>query len=144
MKVFTTLIVALFSIIMISTANAGEPLIPPKVNTILGKVKPEMSEPKLLAVVRESYPEASAQLGNWSGHSGYIDFKINKRYTLSFSAISKVTDQNDKKIHKDLNIYIYDWILKRRIDMSFHTWDSDKSTKQNASINPEKPTNSKQ
>jgi hypothetical protein len=71
-----------------------------------------------------------SQVGSWSGHTGILEFKLDTRYSISLTAISKVDNHDDRRAHKDLVIYVYDWKLKRRVDISFHAWGENENAEQ--------------
>ena len=110
---------------LINSFAGVETLLPTKINTILAKVSGGMSEMAMLKEVRKHYPKATSKTGPWSGHTGILEFKLDKRYSLPVTAISKIDNHDDRSLHKDLTIYVYDWKLKRRVDISFHAWAED-------------------
>lgn len=111
---------------IINSVTGAETLLPTRINTILAKVSGGMSESAMLTEVRKYYPKATSKTGWWSGQTGILEFRLDKRYSISVTAISKLDNHDDRSLHKDLRIYVYDWKLKRRVDISFYAWDKDR------------------
>jgi hypothetical protein len=105
---------------LLQAGAADEPLIPAPLNTVLLKVQPGMSTNQILAVLSPSYPKVSGHMGDWSGQTGYFEYKLDKRFTLSVSSIMR----NGKElVHDDLLLYIFDWQTKRRVEIKLYSWD---------------------
>ena len=68
-------IIVMLSVVPGLIANE-EALLPDKINQILGRIKPNMSEAQVEKIVQTYYPNTKAILGRWSGQTGYVDFKI--------------------------------------------------------------------
>lgn len=102
---------------------AGEPLFPDGVNQILGRIQPDMSETQVEEIVRIYYPDAILSCGVWSGQTGYVDFELTSRYSISVAEYNDPEDFNNRFVHADMILYVYDWELNRRINISFHNWD---------------------
>jgi hypothetical protein len=103
--------------------TADEPLIPAALNAVLLKIHPGLTTNEVTAVLSPAYPKVSFQMGDWSGHTGYIDYKLDDRFTLS---VSSITRGGKMVIHDDLLMYIYDWPAKRRVDLKVYCWEQKK------------------
>src|SRR5262249_14198607 len=71
------------------TLAGGEPLIPTPLNDVLFKVRPGMSTNQIVSVLSTAYPNVEVRMGDWSGQTGYTDYKIDERFTLSISCITR-------------------------------------------------------
>jgi len=114
-------------IVMLSVALgafAGDgPLFPDGASQILGRIQPGMSEAQVEEIVRIYYPDASRTVGIWSGQTGYVDFRLTSRYSISVAEYNDPEDFNFRFVHADMILYVYDWELNRRINISFYDWD---------------------
>ena len=99
---------------------AAEPLIPTPLNDVLFKIRPGITTNQVLAVLSPAYLNVVGRMGNWSGQTGYIDYKLDDRFTLS---ISSITRDGKKVVHDDLLMYLFDWQTKRRIDLKLYDLD---------------------
>ena len=111
---------------LLRTHAADEPLIPAQLNSVLQKIHPGMSTNDVAAVLSPSYPKVAARMGVWSGQTGYIDYKLDERFTLS---VSSITRGGKKVVHDDLLMYVYDWPAKRRVDIKVYYWESQSQKK---------------
>lgn len=93
---------------------ADEPLIPTPLNDVLFKIRPGIATNQVLAVLSPAYSKVVSRMGNWSGQTGHIDYKLDDRFTLS---ISSITRDGKEVVHDDLLMYLFDWQTKRRIDL---------------------------
>lgn len=100
--------------------STDELLIPASLNTVLFNIQPDMSTNQVLAVLSRSYPKVSGHLGEWSGQTGYFDYRLDERFTLSVSSVMR---DGKEMVHHNLLFYIFDWQRKRRIDIRPHHWD---------------------
>ena len=116
---------AIASVVLVAGA-ADAPLMPDGVNQILGRITPDMAEAKVEAIVKKYYPDAKRTLGSWSGQTGYVEFKLTKRYSISVAEYNDPKDFESRFVHADMILYVYDWEVKRRINISFHNWNEDK------------------
>lgn len=123
MKLITA-VIAMFSVTLGSFAADG-PLFPDGVNQILGRIQPGMSEAQVEEIVRIYYPDAIHAVGIWSGQTGYVDFELTSRYSISVAEYNDPEDFNSRFVHADMILYLYDWELNRRINISFHNWDDE-------------------
>lgn len=121
-------ICATIAIVLFAFVAGAEdtPLMPDGVNQILGRIAPNMAEAKVEAIVKKYYPDAKRTLGSWSGQTGYVEFKLNKRYSISVAEYNDPKDFESRFVHADMILYVYDWELKQRINISFHKWDQEK------------------
>ena len=100
---------------------ADEPLIPTPLNDVLLKIRPGMTTNQVLAVLSPSYPKVAGRMGDWSGQTGYIDYKLDERFTLSVSGVMR---EGRQLVHDDLLFYVFDWQTKRRVDIKLYFWES--------------------
>ncbi|MHC4403493.1 MAG: hypothetical protein ACYTG0_27870 [Planctomycetota bacterium] len=124
MKVlFATLVIASVGLF---AGAADTPLMPDGVNQILGRINPNTPEAEVEKIVKKHYPDAKRTLGSWSGQTGYVEFKLTSRYSISVAEYNDPKDFESRFVHADMILYVYDWELKRRINISFHRWDDEK------------------
>ena len=102
------------------TQAADEPLIPTPLNEVLLKIRPGMATNQVVSALSTAYPKVAGHMGDWSGQTGYVDYKLEERFTLS---ISSVTRNGKEVVHDDLLMYLYDWRSKRRVDIKLYYWD---------------------
>jgi hypothetical protein len=112
------------SLALVASA-ADAPLVPDGVNQVLGRIAPDMAEAKVEGIVKKYYPDAKRTGGPWSGQTGYVQFKLSERYSISIAEYKDPKDFESRFVHADMLLYVYDWELKRRINISFHKWDQD-------------------
>jgi len=117
-------ITLIFSVALHAFA-ADEPLLPDGVNQILGRIRPNMSEAELEKLVKAHYPEAKATPSVWSGQTGYVEFKLTSRHSISVAEYKDPKGFKSRFVHAHMIFYVYDWELKRRINISFHKWDDE-------------------
>jgi hypothetical protein len=98
---------------------ADEPLIPTPLNDVLLKIRPGMTTNQVLAVLSSSYPKVTARMSDWDGMTGYMDYKLDERFTLS---ISSITRDGKEIVHDDFLMYLFDWQSKRRVDIRLYNW----------------------
>lgn len=98
------------------------PLLPESINRILGRINPEMPEEELTHLVQEYYPDAEAKMGVWSGQSGYVEFDLTDRYTISVAEYNDPRDFELRFVHPNLIFYVYDRQLRKRIDISLYEY----------------------
>ena len=123
MKLITVAIV-LFSFTFGASASEVS-LFPDGVNQILGRIQPDMSEAQVEEIVKIYYPDAIRAVGIWSGQTGYADFRLTSRYSISVAEYNNPDNTNFRFVHADMILYVYDWELKRRINISFYNWDDE-------------------
>ena len=116
-----TIILALFYCLgLIHLHAADEPLIPVALNAALPKIHAQMTIREVEAVLAPAYSKVKGQMGTWSGQTGYIDYKLDERYTLS---VSSITREGKEVVHDEILIYLYDWPAKRRLDLKVYLWE---------------------
>ena len=117
-----TIILAFFLCCLMAshTLGADEPLIPTPLNDVLLKVRPGMTTNQVVSVLSTAYPKVAVRMGDWSGQTGYTDYKIDERFTLSISCITRA---GKEVVHDNLLIYLYDQQSKRRIDIRLYYWE---------------------
>jgi hypothetical protein len=121
-----SLIVSAFVFAVAFSSFADEsPLFPDGVNQILGRIQPAMEETKLEKIVQTYYPDAAAVPGVWSGQTGYVEFRLTTRYTISIAEYSDPDDFASRFVHQDMIFYVYDHELKRRTNITFYRWDEE-------------------
>jgi hypothetical protein len=59
-------------------------------------------------------------MSDWSGQTGYIEYKLDERYSLS---VSSITRDGKEVVHDEILLYLYDWPSKRRIDLKIFDWE---------------------
>src|SRR6266540_2193377 len=112
-----TILAFLFCIGLLHSHAADEPLIPAALNAILPRIHAEMTIREVEAVLTPAYPKVKGQMGNWSGQTGYIDYKLDERHTLS---VSSITRDGKELVHDEILLYLYDWPSKRRLDLKIY------------------------
>jgi len=111
----------------LSLPAADEPLIPTPLNEVLSCIKPGMTAAEAKAQIARSYPKVQASLGEWDGMTGYVDCRLDDRYSVSFSAHnppSGAPTENNAILGKNLRIYIFDHQQKMRLEISRYQWES--------------------
>ena len=102
------------------TQAADEPLIPTPLNNVLLKIRPGMTTNQVVSALSTAYPKVAGHMGDWSGQTGYVDYKLDERFTLS---ISSITRSGKEVVHDDLLMSLYDWQAKRRVDIKLYYWE---------------------
>ncbi|MEO8824821.1 MAG: amidohydrolase [Chthoniobacterales bacterium] len=97
-----------------------EPLIPVALNNLLSRIHAGMTIHEVETVLSTAYPGVKGQMGEWSGQTGYIDYKLTERYTLS---VSSITRKGEAVVHDEILFYLYDWPLKHRFDLKVYEWE---------------------
>ena len=97
------------------------------INQILGEIKPNMPESEVEKIIKSHYPEATRNVADWSGQTGHVVFKLDSRHAISVAKYNDPKDLRSRFVHADMILYVYDWELKRRINISFHQWDQKKN-----------------
>jgi len=105
---------------LFQTRAADEPLIPLPLNAVVSRIHSGMSVQEVEAVLSRSYPKVAGHVGDWSGQTGYIDYKLDDRFTLS---ISSITREGKEVVHDEILMYLLDWPAKRRVDIKLLDWD---------------------
>ena len=80
-----------------------------------------MTVAEVEAVLTTAYPGVKGQMSLWSGQTGYIDYKLDERFTLS---ISSATVDKKTVVHDDLLFYLVNHSAKHRVDIKSYFWDS--------------------
>jgi hypothetical protein len=120
MKILLVAFILALSVTSVSAAD--ETLLPDGVNKILGQIRSKMPEAEAEKIVQTYYPGTKAALGDWSGQTGYVEFKLSTRYSISIAEYNDPKDFNHRFVSADMIMYVYDWESKRRINVSFHQW----------------------
>ena len=121
----TIILIIVMLSVALGTLAAEEPLLPDGVNQILGRIRPNMSEAEVEKIVKAYYPDYKATPMVWSGQTGYVEFKVTSRYSISVAKYNDPNDFNSRFVHANMILYVYDWKQKRRINSSFHKWDAE-------------------
>ena len=79
-----------------------------------------MTTREVESVLASAYPKVKGQMGTWSGQTGYIDYKLDERHTLS---VSSITRDGKEVVHDEILLYLYDWPAKQRLDLKIYTWE---------------------
>ena len=109
-----TILTLVFCLCLVNAMAADEPFIPAALNAVLPKIHARMSVSEVEAVLAPIYPKVKGQMSRWSGRTGYIDYQLDERYTLS---ISSITHDGKQVVHDDQLLLLYDWASKRRLDL---------------------------
>ena len=134
MKYIAAIIVILTAI---TCAYAGdEALLPDNINQILGRITPDMSEHNVQALFRQYYPNAEGMVGDWSGQTGYVDYKLTPKHTVSISMYNTPTNIDHRYVHSSMIIYIFDWETKSRLNLSIYKWDEGKDKRTEQGVPP--------
>jgi hypothetical protein len=121
--------VALAAVLIMSVCigkAADEPLIPTPLNDVLLKIRPGMTTNQVLAVLSPSYRKVTARMSDWDGMTGCIDYKLDERFTLS---ISFITRDGKEIVHGDFLMYLFDWQSKRRVNIRLYNWEGQQGPK---------------
>lgn len=115
-----TFILALFCCLTaIQMRAADEPLIPAPLNNVLLRIRSGMTTNQVQSALSISYPRVSSQISDWDGMTGYIDYELDERFTLS---ISSITRGGKEVVHDDMLMYLFDWQSKRRVEIELYNW----------------------
>ena len=98
-----------------------EPLIPAALNAILPKIRAGMTVREVEAVLAPAFPGVKSQMGVWSGQTGYMDYKLDDKFTLS---VSFATRKGGEVVHEDLLFYVFNHAAKHRVDIKSYFWES--------------------
>jgi hypothetical protein len=115
-----TILALIYCVGWIPLHVAGEPLIPVALNVALSKIHARMTIREVESVLAPAYPKVKGQMGTWSGQTGYIDYKLDERHTLS---VSSMTRDGKEVVHDEILLYLYDWRAKRRLDLKIYEWE---------------------
>lgn len=110
-------------------------LIPAPLSHVLSHVKPGMTGAEVKAELVGSYAQVQASLGDWSGATGYIDFRLDERYTVSAqNSPDGVPNESSAIVGKELLTYVFDHQHKHRLKTRHHSWGvaDDSQPKSNA------------
>ena len=116
---FTTLVI-LFGVALLHSIAAEEPLIPVALNAVLPNIHSGMSIHDVEIALSAAYPNVKGHMGDWSGQTGYIEYKLDERYSLS---VSSITRSGKEVVHDEIHIYLYDWPNRRRLDLKLFEWE---------------------
>ena len=106
---------------------ADELLIPAPLNEVLMRIRPGMTGAEVKAVLVTAYPKVQALLGDWDGMTGYVDFRLDERYSVSFSAHTPpdgALNESNAILGKNLLTYILDNQRKDRLEIHHYQWDT--------------------
>lgn len=115
------LLVLLCSIGLLRSQAADEPLIPNALNSLLPKIRAGMTIREVEAVLATVYPNVKGAMSNWSGQTGYIDYQLDERFSLS---VSSITRDRQQVVHNNLLFYLTDRPAKHRVDIKSYFWES--------------------
>jgi hypothetical protein len=110
----------LFCVGLLHSGAVEEPLVPAALNAVLPKIHPGMSISEVETALSTAYPDVKGRMGNWSGQTGYIDYKLDERYALS---VSSITRNGKEVVHDEILLYLFDWASKRRLDLKIFDWE---------------------
>jgi hypothetical protein len=117
-----TIALLVTALLTVPEAVVESALLPDGINQILGRIRPDMSETELAGIVTLFYPEAEPACGIWSGQSGYVDFRLTPRWSVSIAEYNAPNDFESRFVHPEMTFYVYDWEVERRIDITFYGW----------------------
>ncbi|HSI13065.1 MAG TPA: hypothetical protein VK961_13530 [Chthoniobacter sp.] len=118
MKTFFLLLFC--SAVACSLFAADELLIPVALNPLVPKIHAGMTSDEVEKVLATEYPGVKRQLGDWSGTTGYVEYRLSERYTLSVSSTMR---NGHEVVHDEILLYLYDWPAKRRLDLKVFDWE---------------------
>ena len=110
----------------VASIAADAPLMPDAINQILGRIEADMPEAKVEKLIQKYYPTAELRRSVWSGQTGYVEFKLTDRFSISIAEYSDPKNHESRFVHANMILYVYDWVLQQRIKISFHKFDQDK------------------
>lgn len=116
----------LFCVGLLSSKAAEEPLVPAALNAVLPKIHPGMSITEVETALSPAYPNVKGQMGRWSGQTGYIDYQLDERYSLS---VSSITRKGREVVHDEILLYLFDRASKRRLDLKIFDWEKKADTR---------------
>ena len=105
---------------------ADEPLIPVALNGILPKIHSQMTIIEVEAVLSPAYPNVKGEMNLWSGQTGYIEYKLDERFSLW---VSSITQDGKQVVHDEILLYLYDWPAKRSMDLKVYEWEKQSDKK---------------
>jgi len=130
MKYATILCLAAFAVRSVCAEN--EPLVPAPLNSVLPRIKAGMTAGEARAQLTNAYPKVQLALGVWSGQTGYVDFRLDDRYTVSFAARNPTNgtlNESAAILSENLLTYIFDHQRKHRLEISHYQWDATPDSK---------------
>jgi hypothetical protein len=110
----------LFCVGLLHSGAAEELLVPTALNAVLPKIHPGMTITEVETALSPAYPDVKGRMGRWSGQTGYIDYKLDDRYSLS---VSSITRNGKEVVHNEILLYLHDWTSKRRLDLKIFDWE---------------------
>lgn len=114
------IIAFLFCFGLLHSLAADEPLIPAALNAVLPKIHVGMTIREVEAALAPAYPKVKGQMGIWSGQTGYIDYKLDERHTLS---VSSITRDGKEVVRDEILLYLFDLPTKQRLDLKICEWE---------------------
>ena len=93
-----------------------QPLIPEPLNRILPRITADMRVADAVAVLTSVYPKLKLSGGAWSGQTGFLDYQLDERYSISFSAYNRPNDD----VNFISKTFLDDHIRKLRIELSYN------------------------
>jgi hypothetical protein len=112
----------LFASLMLAVRAADEPLVPQPLNSLLPGIHPGMTVHEVEAVLSRAYPKVSGQVSIWDGASGYVDYRLDDRFSLSVSSVNTLPDHLEPVVGTEVFFYVYDWPAKRRLELKTYVW----------------------
>jgi hypothetical protein len=121
----TILTFLFFCVTALQTFSADEPLIPASLNDVLPKIHAGMTIHEVEQVLSASYPKVAGRMSDWDGMTGYIDYKLDDRYSLSVASINRMDGQKVIQVvgGGDLLFYVFDRQAKHRIEIKQYDWE---------------------
>jgi hypothetical protein len=109
----------------LQSLSADEPIIPTSLNAVLPKIHAGMTIHEVEQVLSASYPKVAGHMSEWDGMTGYIDYRLDDRYSLSVASINRMDGQKVFQVvgGGDQFFYIFDWQAKHRIEIKQYDWE---------------------
>ncbi len=112
-------------------------LIPAPLNSLIPKISAGMTPAQLQKLLSTVYPKVEERIGDWSGGTGYIDFKLEDRYSISISGRSDAKGR--PVVHEDIFMYVFDHPQRSRIEIKKYHWKDSSEPKPQVEGKKEQP-----
>ncbi len=121
------LISFLCSVALWQVRASDEQFIPAPLNDVMPKIHARMSIEEVEAILSAAYPHVSHRSGPWSGQTGYIEYDLDKRFTLG---VAFVLSGHREIVDGNLLFSVTDATTKHRWDIK--RYDCARPAKQNS------------
>jgi hypothetical protein len=111
--------ILIFALLAAALAFAAAPLVPAPLNEVLGRLRHGMTGAEALKEFLKAYPKTKLLLGPWSGSDGYLDFRLNERYSVLVSAGGGAGDLTESTacLSSKMIVSIIDLQRRHRLDI---------------------------